>query len=141
MSWLVILAASSRVIPLTISVRADEEAMALAQPKVWNLASLISVLVQLEGELQGVAAGDGAHLGDAVRVLHFADIPGMEEMFHDFSVYSHIDASFLWTDARIGSWPFRGSTAFTKKYTPLLNFAPVADQAGLKFWAIPHGTL
>ncbi len=41
MSSLVILAASSRVLPITISVSAEEEAMALAQPKVWNLASLM----------------------------------------------------------------------------------------------------
>ena len=34
-------AASSSVLPLIISVRADEEAMALAQPKVLNLASSI----------------------------------------------------------------------------------------------------
>ena len=41
MSWFVTFSASSRVIPLMISVSADEEAMALAQPKVWNLASAI----------------------------------------------------------------------------------------------------
>ena len=41
MSWLVIFSASSRVLPLIISVRAEAEAMALAQPKVWNLASAI----------------------------------------------------------------------------------------------------
>ena len=29
---------------MTISVSAEEEAMALAQPKVWNLASLIRPL-------------------------------------------------------------------------------------------------
>ena len=39
MSWLVTFSASSRVMPLIISVSAEEEAMALAQPKVWNLAS------------------------------------------------------------------------------------------------------
>ena len=41
MSSLVIFLASSRVMPLIISVSAEEEAMALAQPKVLNLASLI----------------------------------------------------------------------------------------------------
>jgi len=41
MSSLVIFAASSSVLPITISVRAEDEAMALAHPKVWNLASLI----------------------------------------------------------------------------------------------------
>ena len=39
MSSFVIRAASSSVFPLTISVRAEAEAMALAQPNVWNFAS------------------------------------------------------------------------------------------------------
>ena len=37
----VIFSASSRVIPLIISVSAEEEAIALAQPNVWNYASAI----------------------------------------------------------------------------------------------------
>ena len=41
MSRLVTRAASSTVMPITISVRMDELAMALAQPKVLNLASRI----------------------------------------------------------------------------------------------------
>ncbi len=39
MSLLVIFAASSTVLPLTSSVSTELEAMALAQPKVWNMAS------------------------------------------------------------------------------------------------------
>ena len=39
MSALVTLEASSSVMPLIISVRAEDEAMALAQPKVWNFTS------------------------------------------------------------------------------------------------------
>jgi len=41
MSLLVTFWASSSVIPLIISVSAEDEAMALAQPKVLNFASLI----------------------------------------------------------------------------------------------------
>jgi hypothetical protein len=39
MSLFVTLSASSTVLPLINSVSAELEAMALAQPKVWNLAS------------------------------------------------------------------------------------------------------
>ena len=38
-SWLVTFIASSSVIPLIISVSAEEDAIALAQPKVLNFAS------------------------------------------------------------------------------------------------------
>jgi len=39
MSWLLTLSASSSVLPLTISVSADDEAMAEPQPKVWKCAA------------------------------------------------------------------------------------------------------
>ncbi len=49
-----------------------------------------AVFVQLEGELQGVAAGDVAHQGRAVRVFHLADVAGMEEMVYDLiGIFPH----------------------------------------------------
>ena len=41
MSLLVIRLASSTVLPMTISVSAELDAIALAQPNVWNFASAI----------------------------------------------------------------------------------------------------
>jgi hypothetical protein len=41
MSWLVMRSASSTVLPITISVSALAEAIALPQPKVWKVALVI----------------------------------------------------------------------------------------------------
>ncbi len=53
---------------MTISVSAELEAMALPQPKVWNLASAIRSSSSLKVQPQRVAAGQGADLADAVGV-------------------------------------------------------------------------
>ena len=84
MSWLVTLAASSRVMPLIISVRAEAEAMALAQPKVLNLASSMwplssSLKVSLRASPQAMLPTRA----DAVGVFHLPDVAGVEEMVHD----------------------------------------------------------
>ena len=48
------------------------------------------VLIEFEGKLEGVPAGDGTDLGDAVRIFHLPDIPGVEKMFSDLvRVFPH----------------------------------------------------
>jgi len=42
MSLLVMVSASATVFPLIISVSADEDAIALPHPKVWNFASTMT---------------------------------------------------------------------------------------------------
>jgi hypothetical protein len=72
------------VFPLIISVRADEEAMALAHPNVLNLASVIFPLaICLKGEFEGIAAGHGTNLGNTFRIFHFAHILWILKMFLD----------------------------------------------------------
>ena len=65
--------------------------MALAQPKVWNLASLIRpVLIQLEVKRQRIAAGDRADLAHPVGVLDHPDVARVEKVVFDFvRVFPH----------------------------------------------------
>ena len=90
------LAASSRVMPLIISVRAEAEAMALAQPKVWNLASVMrlfssSLKVSFRASPQAMEPTSA----DAVRVLDLPYVPGLRKWSLTLSVYSHILSPLL----------------------------------------------
>jgi hypothetical protein len=77
------------VIPI-ISVSAEEDAMHW-RAKVLNFASLIVVLVEFEGKLECVPAGDGTHFCYTVGIFHFPDIPGIEKMLPDLvRVFPHI---------------------------------------------------
>ena len=86
-----IFSASSRVMPLTISVRAEAEAMALAQPKVLNLASLIrlfssSLNVNLRASPQAMDPTSATPSGFSTSPT----LRGFRKCSLTLSVYSHI---------------------------------------------------
>jgi hypothetical protein len=64
MSWFETVSAWSRVLPLMISVRAEEEAIALVQPKVWKRAvqNGFGGFLNLQMQPQGIPTGDAADL-------------------------------------------------------------------------------
>ena len=70
--------------PFISSVRAElEEAMALAQPKVWNLASAILPIVVIELDQVSLSASPQAkraHLAHPVGVFHLAHIDRLGEV-------------------------------------------------------------
>ncbi len=78
--------------------------MALPQPKVSNLTSSITVVLDLQVHLHDVAALGVADLADAVGVLDLADIAGVREMIHDGFLYKGITYSSL---HRISSCAFQ----------------------------------
>ena len=69
--------------PLTISVSADDEAMAEPQPKVWKCASCddLGFRLDLQHQAQRVAALDRADVTDAVGFFQRAGIARVEEVF------------------------------------------------------------
>src|SRR4030066_1712623 len=92
MSRLVTFSASSRVIPLMISVRAEDEAMALAQPKVLNFASLIlffssSLMLSLKASPQASDPTSPVPSGFSISPTFL----GFRKWSFTLSVYSHID--------------------------------------------------
>ncbi len=81
MSWFVTFKASSRVLPLTSSVRADELAMALAQPKVWNLGigDPAGLFVYFKEEFERITAYNTSHLTNSICISDLTYIPGMQK--------------------------------------------------------------
>jgi hypothetical protein len=76
MSWFETVSAWSRVLPLMISVRAEEEAIALVQPKVWKRESRMvsGGFLNLQMQPQGIPAGDAADFAVHHRHISFLGI-------------------------------------------------------------------
>ncbi len=85
MSWLVRVIASCSVLPMMMSVSAEEEAIAEPQPKVWNLRVLNDFRfgIYLQHQLERVAAGDGADFTDGIGLVENARILRVEEIVLD----------------------------------------------------------
>ena len=83
---------------MIISVSADEEAMALAQPKVLKLrVGDPLVVIQLESQFERVTACEGAHLPDPVEIVDKPDIPRVEEMILCFfRIIPHVILQVEW---------------------------------------------
>jgi len=98
--------------------------MALAQPNVLNFASDIrypAVLIQLERQLQSIAAGQRADLADPVRIFHFPDVTGIEKMVLElFRIFPHGFASLIL--CIIYRYSRRGGNLYTSKILLLTGF-------------------
>jgi len=75
---------------LIISVRAEDEAIALAQPNVLNLASFIFYSHPVKRKFERVTAGKRPDFRYTIRIFDFADIAWIEKvLFNLVCIFPH----------------------------------------------------